>query len=115
MRIQSIFLATAMLCGLAMNALRAEEAPNTLTDAETKAGFKLLFDGKTTAGWRNYGKTEIGKGWTVVDGALTKPDKGAGDIVANDEYGAFELLIDYKIGKAGNSGLMYHVKETDKA
>ncbi|MGC4003847.1 MAG: DUF1080 domain-containing protein [Pirellulales bacterium] len=108
-------MCAALALSFTGSAALAEDAPNTLTDAEKQAGFKLLFDGKSTDGWRNYGKKEIGKGWQVADGALSKPEKGAGDIITNDEYGAFELLIDYKIGKGGNSGLMYHVKETDKA
>jgi hypothetical protein len=46
---------------------------------------------------------------------LTLTGKGGGDIVTKEQYGAFEFTLDYKISKAGNSGLMYHVKETDKA
>ena len=86
-------------------------APNTLTDAEKKAGFKLLFDGKTTEGWRSYKKDKISPGWKVVDGALTKAEQGAGDIITKEQYEAFELLIDYKISPGGNSGIMFHVTE----
>ena len=86
-------------------------APNTLSDAEKKAGFKLLFDGKTTSGWRSFKKDAISPGWKVVDGALARAAQGAGDIVTNDQYEAFELLIDYKISPGGNSGIMFHVAE----
>ena len=86
-------------------------APNTLSPEEKKAGFKLLFDGKSTEGWRSYKKDAISPGWKVVDGALTRAQSGAGDIVTKDQYEAFELLIDYKIAPGGNSGIMFHVTE----
>lgn len=89
---------------------RAAE-PNTLTDQEKAAGWKLLFDGKSTDGWRNYKKDTIGPGWKVIDGALTRADNGAGDILTKQQYGSFELSLDYNISKGGNSGLMYHVTE----
>ena len=78
-------------------------APNTLSESEKKAGFKLLFDGKTTDGWRSYKQQQISDKWQVVDGALTRAEKGAGDIVTKDQYSAFELLIDWKIAPGGNS------------
>ena len=93
----------------------AEEtaAPNTLTAAEKDAGWKLLFDGKSTDGWRNYKKETIGAPWKIVDGALTLTEKGGGDIITKDQYGAFELSLDFNISKGGNSGVMFHVHETD--
>ncbi|QDU27634.1 hypothetical protein ETAA8_27220 [Anatilimnocola aggregata] len=89
----------------------AEQTPNTLSDKEKQEGWKLLFDGKTTTGWRNYKKTEVGPGWQVKNGELTRADKGAGDIITNDKFTAFELVLEYKISKGGNSGLMFHVTE----
>jgi hypothetical protein len=91
----------------------AKAAPNTLTAAEKKAGWKLLFDGKTTNGWRNYKKKEICPGWKVIDGALTRAADGAGDIVTVDQYDSFELSLEYKIARGGNSGVMYHVTEEE--
>jgi len=85
---------------------------NTLSEAEKADGWKLLFDGKTTAGWTNFKKDTISDGWQVIDGAMVMTRKGSGDIVTDKEYGAFELSLQYKIGAAGNSGLMYHVKNT---
>lgn len=94
-------------------------APNTLTAAERKAGWKLLFDGKTTQGWRNYNKTTIGSNWKVEDGALYLQVKGkdgwqaqgGGDIVTEQEFENFELRLEWKIGPCGNSGIMFNVKE----
>jgi len=88
-----------------------DSKPNTLSDKEKKEGWKLLFDGKSTTGWRNYKKTEVGPGWQVKNGELTRADKGAGDIITNDKFAAFELVLEYKISKGGNSGLMFHVTE----
>jgi hypothetical protein len=71
----------------------------------------LLFDGKSTEGWRNYKKDGISDGWQVSEGALVRADQGAGDIVSDDKYGQFELSLEYKISKGGNSGVMFHVLE----
>lgn len=101
--------AIATLFGTSTLPLFAGE--NELTESEKRGGWKLLFDGKTTDGWRNYKKDKISEGWKVQDGALVRADKGAGDIVTADEYGSFELSIEYKITEAGNSGIMFHVSE----
>jgi hypothetical protein len=84
---------------------------NTLTDSEKAAGWKLLFDGKTTEGWRNFKKDTISDGWQVTDGALCRVNKSAGDIVTADEYDNFILELDYKVPEHANSGIMYRVSE----
>ena len=106
-------LLLTLTCALSLaSSVRAEDAaPNTLTEAEKAAGWKLLFDGKTTDGFRNWKKPDIGPGWKVENGALTWVSKGAGDIIAKDQYAAFEFTVDYNISKGGNSGLMFHVTE----
>lgn len=88
-------------------------AQNMLTEKEQQEGWKLLFDGKTTDGWRNYRKEGINPGWKVVDGALTWTTRGAGDIITADKYDSFELSLEYKISEGGNSGVMYHVTEEE--
>ncbi len=100
------------LYAASFNVARAADAPaNTLSDDEAKAGWKLLFDGKSTDGWRSYKKDTISPGWKVEEGTLSRVDKGAGDIITKDKFDSFELLIDYKISPGGNSGIMYHVTE----
>ena len=88
----------------------AASRPNTITADERRAGFKLLFDGETLDGWQGYRRDAIGPGWKVIDGTLVRA-AGAGDIRTSETYGAFELLIDYRIAPGGNSGVMYHVTE----
>lgn len=96
---------------LSMGSLRAEDSPiNTLSDAEKSAGFKLLFDGKTTDGWRGYKQKTVPSGWKVIEGKLVRVG-GGGDIITDGEYESFELHIDWKVSPKGNSGIMYHVKE----
>ena len=93
--------------------------PNTLSDEEKQAGWKLLFDGKTTTGWRGYRMDKMPPGWTGSDGALVRVKGGAGgkgagggdDIVTTDSYMNFELQIEWKTVANGNSGILYHVSE----
>lgn len=92
----------------------AAEKPNALSPAERKAGFKLLFDGKTLKGWRGYNKPEPADAWKVVDGSIVLDGKG-GDLLSVDQYDNFELRIDWKIAPNGNSGLMYRVQEAEKS
>lgn len=85
---------------------------NTLSSAEMTAGWKLLFDGKTTAGWRGYAKTNFpSQGWTVEDGCLKNEGKGGGDIVTVGKFDDFDLKFEWRISPAGNSGVKYFVHE----
>jgi hypothetical protein len=88
---------------------------NQLSDTEKASGWKLLFDGQTTTGWRNFKKDAISKGWQVIDGALCRVDNSAGDIVTVDEYDNFILDLDYKVPAHANSGVMYRVSEDQGA
>ena len=88
---------------------------NQLTEEEKKAGWKLLFDGKTLDGWSNFKKDGVRPGWQVKDGELVCVNpKNAGDIVTKDQYDWFDLSLDFKISEAGNSGIMFHVTNAGK-
>ena len=93
--------------------LSAAEAPqaNTLTPAEQHVGWRRLFDGESTQGWRTFRTDTISPGWKVIDGALVRAAAGAGDIVTADEFDWFELQLDYRISPGGNSGIMFRVTE----
>ncbi len=91
----------------------ADPPLNQLTEAEQRSGWQLLFDGKSTDGWRSYKKDKISDGWKVVEGAIVRSSGGAGDIITEKKYADFELSLEYKISKGGNSGVMFHVVEGD--
>ena len=111
-----IALSTAVLSAAALPVFADDAAPNTLTDAEKAAGFKLLFDGKSLDAWRGYKKDKAPGGWKVADGAIVFDKKGGGgDLLTVEQFDFFELHIDWKITPKGNSGIMYHVLETEKA
>lgn len=92
---------------------------NTLSAQERSDGWELLFDGRSTTGWHTYGKSSIGKAWKAEDGTLrldaaSKKDwqtNEGGDIVTENEYGNFDLRLEWKIAPGGNSGIMFFVKE----
>ncbi len=89
---------------------------NTLTDREIEEGWKLLWDGKTTAGWRGAKMAYFPKaGWEIEDGVLTVLESGGGesesggDIITEKTYGNFILQLDFKITEGANSGIKYFV------
>lgn len=84
--------------------------PNELTEAEKAAGWKLLFDGKTTNGWRGYRREGVPDGWEIIDGTLDRVTN-CGDLITLDQYASFELSADWRISPGGNSGIMYHITE----
>lgn len=87
---------------------------NTLTSTEQSAGWRLLFDGRTTDGWRGFKRTTMPAGWGVVDGALTRTAE-AGDIVTTQQFRNFELSLEWQVAPGGNSGIFYRASEDDEA
>lgn len=94
---------------------------NQLAPEEQASGWKLLFDGKTSNGWRSARGPEFpAKGWKIEDGIITvlRSDGGestnGGDIVTVDQYAAFELQVEFKITKGANSGIKYFVPLTEQ-
>lgn len=92
---------------------------NSLSEQEKAEGWKLLFDGKSTAGLRNYKSETIGSKWVAQNGALHFKGKnasgGGGDIIITDqEYENYELYLEWKISRGGNSGIIYNVIESDE-
>ena len=90
--------------------------PNTLTDGEKAAGWKLLWDGKTNAGWRSaHGPDFPTGGWKMENGILIVSESGgaesaaAGDIITRDKFSDFELSVDFKITPGANSGIKIFV------
>ena len=111
-------LAALLVFAASSHAQKTSHSPNTLSEQEIKEGWKLLFDGKTTAGWRGAYKTAFPeKGWEVRDGMLLVQPSGGGeaanggDIVTVDEYSSFDLKVDFKLTQGANSGIKYFVTE----
>ena len=96
--------------------LEVRDMHNKLSELETKAGWKLLFDGRTSSGWRGARLDHFPEqGWKIDNGILTVLESGGaesragGDIVTVDKYGYFELAVDFKITPGANSGIKYYV------
>jgi hypothetical protein len=120
----AVVSALASGCHSASTAEQTSGGPNQLSGAEQRAGWRLLFDGRTLAGWRGLGYPGVPAGhWTVEDGAIRKiatervapgPDgkrPSGGDLMTVAAFGDFELSWDWKMSAAGNSGLKYNVSE----
>jgi hypothetical protein len=100
-----VFLATVSAIGA--------ETPNQLTAAEKAAGWKLLFDGNTTQGWHSLKKQSFpATGWVVEDGWLHCLGQKGGDVLSDAEFEQFELVWEWRLEVAGNSGVKYFVLET---
>ena len=119
-RWQNTMLAILIAAGTTLIAQGGAPASgaNTLTAAEKKAGWTLLFDGSSMKGWRGYKRQDAsGTRWKVEDGMLSvdpadgKDTRGALDIVTTDTYDQFELTWEWKVAPGGNSGLKYFVLE----
>lgn len=87
------------------------------TPVENKKGWTSLFDGKTTKGWHSYGKPAAGAAWKAEDGVLHL-DAGknleAGDIVSDESFENFDLKLEWKISKNGNSGIIFFIQDEPK-
>ena len=98
-----------------------EVGPNELTQEEKDAGWVLLFDGKTSEGWRGVNKGHFPAGWEVVDGTLHCKGSGmgeagsqdGGDILYDKEFSNFHMKLEWKIAEGGNSGIFYLGKEVE--
>ena len=104
----------ALVCALALSSVSLVAAEiNSLTPAEISAGWKLLFDGKSLTGWRNFKKKEPPKqGWVVEAGILRKVSTASGgDIITDQTFDDFDLQWEWRISRKGNNGIKYFITE----
>ncbi len=111
---------TAISASPATGIFVANIIPNQLSSEEIKNGVSLLWDGKSTKGWRGAYKTGFpATGWLIHDGMLSVQKSGGaesahgGDIVTEEEYGAFELQFEFRLTEGANSGVKYFVTESE--
>jgi hypothetical protein len=102
------------------NIFVANTVPNDLSSQQKAEKYTLLWDGKTTKGWRGAYKTSFpSKGWHIGDGVLSVEQSAGGestnggDIITEKLYGNFELQFDFKLTEGANSGVKYFVTETE--
>ncbi|MCD4683209.1 MAG: DUF1080 domain-containing protein, partial [Bacteroidales bacterium] len=113
-----ILLFITLSCGNAnrqsKNSTVASAQINQLTNTEIEQGWILLFDGKTTKGWRNFKQETVNEGWIVEEGDLVALGIGGdlgGDIITEDQFEDFELYLEWAISEGGNSGIFFRVLE----
>ena len=106
-------IAGAVLMG---TAAYGQAADNVLSKTEQQQGWKLLFDGKTTQGWKGafidgfpQGGWKVADGMLVVESSSGAESTNGGDIVTIDQYSDFELSVDFKLTEGANSGIKYFV------
>lgn len=113
--LRSRLTAFALLsCGACATASAQSDTPNTLTPEEKRAGWILLFDGKSMQGWTDpRQKTPPGDAWTIEDGCLKAQARPhiTEDLFSEKTYRDFELASEWRIAPRGNSGLKYRIQD----
>jgi hypothetical protein len=94
---------------------------NKLSAYEKQEGWKLLFEGKSSAGWRSASSMQFpAKGWKVTDGMISVigaaggEATNGGDIITDAEYKAFDMSFEFRMSKGANSGVKYFVTLSEK-
>lgn len=105
--------ALVILCGLSFaggcGSTPGTKPPNASPSAAA-APWRVLFDGTSMDAWRGYKMDSVPAGWHIVDGTLAK-EQSVPDLITKDEFGDFDLELEWKIGEAGNSGIFYRGTE----
>ena len=86
-------------------------AGSVVGEGEEAAGWSDLFDGKTLEGWRGYQQEKVPPSWEVRDGSIYCNGKDSAHLITSKKYTSFELTGEWKISKAGNSGILLRVVE----
>ena len=112
-----VLILLSLLAAFCLTAF-AQAPANQLTKTEQKAGWKSLFDGKTFTGWRGFHQEKVPAGWIIEDGCIRRVQaqgqlgEAGGDLITAEQFENFELSLEWKISKGGNSGIKYLVSES---
>jgi len=112
---KKILLLSFVACIAIAPAVKAQD--NTLTKKEIKQGWKLLFDGTDLKGWHSWHKDAAAANWTVKDGQIQydrEHDHDGDDLLTDGVYENYELQLQWRITKGGNSGIIFDVQEDPK-
>ena len=115
--VRAAVLLLALLAPLAACA-SGPDVTASAAPAASAGGWTDLFDGETMSGWHGYARDGVPDRWSVQDGAMVlTPDGGAwdGDLVADGAYDDFELEVEYRVARCGNSGVFYRGQESADA
>jgi hypothetical protein len=105
-------LGTTVLSVILMSSGLCAQPHNQLSEEERKAGWRLLFDGRTFNGWDDPArKSPPGHSWTIEDGCLKSvpAPRILEDLRTTQEFGDFELMFDWRVQPGGNSGIKYRI------
>jgi len=94
-----------------MGILIRNNLPNNLDAEEKSQGWRLLWDGRSAQGWHSAkGDAFPANGWSMANGELAvQPKGGGGDIMTDEQFGAFELQMEFKVSEGANSGIFYYL------
>ena len=111
LRFGGVAVLAALACSPGSKPDTPENRPAAMTDS---SAWRTLFDGTSTAAWRGYQMDSFPSGWGIENGSLVRTTGGV-DIITRDQFSDFELELEWKVGPAGNSGIMYRVTEADSS
>src|SRR5262245_42559681 len=106
MRILNQLSISAAILGTVGQSTMLQSAIRNPPSAIRNGSWRTLFDGKSLDAWRGYKSQTMPAGWRIEASALVKDDR-VPDIITRDQYGDFEIELEWKIGEAGNSGIFY--------
>ncbi|WP_157717672.1 3-keto-disaccharide hydrolase [Roseivirga spongicola] len=122
MKLKAFYFLLSALVLVSCGGEKKDSATETNETTEETPEWVSLFDGETFNGWKTYGQDTMSDSWSIVDGAIAcnagigEENVGfdIGSLVTTSTYGNFEFELEYKIAKGGNSGIFYHVVESEE-
>lgn len=110
----SVLTAGLLVLALCLASSTAGAQSNALSAEEKAEGWQLLFDGRSMDAWRGFKMDGLPAGWSVEDGEIrfSRPESGQrADIITREQFQNFELVLEWAVAEAGNSGIFFHVSE----